>query len=220
MVAMMIQAMACNTSCYLAPTRLLRSSPAFSLPLLKLGTVGFVKARRLACPSVKAVSAPEDCNEEECAPTKEVGKISKEWVAEDNTRVSGTYPPLSRQQMRRWTGYVEKDTAGQTNIYSVEPTMYVAENEIGSDISTDDANQNTLAISFGLGSIIIAGATSVLVLVGNNSPEQQSQDFLYTGPSLSYYIQKFNVSVEVKPVVTAAPDLATPDVNVVVMAPP
>lgn len=28
----------------------------------------------------------------------------------------GTYPP----RKKGWTGYVEKDTAGQTNIYSVE----------------------------------------------------------------------------------------------------
>ena len=39
-----------------------------------------------------------------------------EWVAVDKTKVTGTFPP----RKRGWTGYVEKDTAGQTNIYSVE----------------------------------------------------------------------------------------------------
>lgn len=39
-----------------------------------------------------------------------------EWLAGEKTRVVGTYPP----RKRGWTGYVEKDTAGQTNIYSVE----------------------------------------------------------------------------------------------------
>lgn len=48
---------------------------------------------------------------------KQVGKVSMEWVAMDNTKVVGTFPP---RKPRGWTGYVEKDTAGQTNIYSVE----------------------------------------------------------------------------------------------------
>lgn len=39
-----------------------------------------------------------------------------EWLAGDKTKVSGTFPPRRRE----WSGYVEKDTAGQTNIYSVE----------------------------------------------------------------------------------------------------
>lgn len=39
-----------------------------------------------------------------------------EWLASEKTEVVGTFPP----KKRGWTGYVEKDTAGQTNIYSVE----------------------------------------------------------------------------------------------------
>lgn len=39
-----------------------------------------------------------------------------EWLAGEKTKVAGTFPPRNRG----WTGYVEKDTAGQTNIYSVE----------------------------------------------------------------------------------------------------
>lgn len=42
--------------------------------------------------------------------------MSVEWLAGEKTRVVGTFPPRTRG----WTGYVEKDTAGQTNIYSVE----------------------------------------------------------------------------------------------------
>lgn len=49
----------------------------------------------------------------------QVGKLSMEWKTEDNTKVTGTYPPITRTE-RKWTGYVEKDTAGQTNIYAVE----------------------------------------------------------------------------------------------------
>lgn len=39
-----------------------------------------------------------------------------EWLAGEKTKVVGTFPP----RKRGWTGYIEKDTAGQTNIYSVE----------------------------------------------------------------------------------------------------
>lgn len=50
---------------------------------------------------------------------KQVGKVSVEWLAGEKTKVVGTFPPRSR-----WSGYVEKDTAGQTNIYSVEVSSY------------------------------------------------------------------------------------------------
>ena len=39
-----------------------------------------------------------------------------EWLAGEKTKVVGTFPP----RKRGWTGYVEKDTAGQTNVYSIE----------------------------------------------------------------------------------------------------
>ncbi|KAL0380070.1 UNVERIFIED_CONTAM: protein MAINTENANCE OF PSII UNDER HIGH LIGHT 1 [Sesamum angustifolium] len=81
------------------------------------------------CVRVRAASEDaDDCNTEECAPDKEVGKVSVEWLAGEKTRVVGTFPPRNRG----WTGYVEKDTAGQTNIYSVEPAVYIAESAISS----------------------------------------------------------------------------------------
>jgi hypothetical protein len=46
----------------------------------------------------------------------QVGSLRAEWLAEERTQVVGTFPP----RKRGWTGLVEKDTAGQTNIYSVE----------------------------------------------------------------------------------------------------
>lgn len=46
----------------------------------------------------------------------QVGKVSMEWLAGEKTKVVGTFPPRKKE----WTGYVEKDTAGQTNIYAVE----------------------------------------------------------------------------------------------------
>lgn len=47
----------------------------------------------------------------------QVGTVSMEWLAGEKTKVVGTFPP---RKQRGWTGYVEKDTAGQTNVYSIE----------------------------------------------------------------------------------------------------
>lgn len=44
-----------------------------------------------------------------------------EWLAGEKTRVVGTFPP----RKKGWTGYIEKDTAGQTNIYSVEVSGFL-----------------------------------------------------------------------------------------------
>ncbi|KAL2898093.1 Protein MAINTENANCE OF PSII UNDER HIGH LIGHT 1 [Bienertia sinuspersici] len=142
----------------------------------------------------------EDCNDEECAPDKEVisgcydlavngvevGKVSVEWLAGEQTRVTGTFPP----KKKGWTGYVEKDTAGQTNIYSVEPTVYVAETAIssGASGSSSDGAENTSAIVAGLALISIAAASSILLQVGKNPSQTQT---VYSGPSLSYYVNKF-----------------------------
>ncbi|KAK6140497.1 hypothetical protein DH2020_025778 [Rehmannia glutinosa] len=141
------------------------------------------------CLRVKASSGDEDdCNTEECAPDKEVGKVSMEWVAGEKTKVVGTFPPRTRG----WTGYVEKDTAGQTNIYSVEPAVYIAESAISSGTagSPSDGSENTAAIVAGLALISVAAASSVLLQVGKNPPPVV-QTAEYSGPSLSYYINKF-----------------------------
>ncbi|WJX36620.1 hypothetical protein P8452_24479 [Trifolium repens] len=152
---------------------------------------------------VRASSDESDCNEEECAPDKEVGKVSMEWLAEEKTKVVGTYPPRGRKQ--GWTGYVEKDTAGQTNIYSIEPSIYVAESAISSGTagSSSDGAQNTAAIAGGLALIAIAAASSILLQVGKNTPPQV-QKVEYSGPSLSYYINEFKTQE-----ITQAPTTAT-----------
>ncbi|XP_054813835.1 protein MAINTENANCE OF PSII UNDER HIGH LIGHT 1 [Prosopis cineraria] len=138
--------------------------------------------------TVRASSDDDDCNEEECAPEKEVGKISVEWLAGDRTKVVGTFPP----KKRGWTGYVEKDTAGQTNIYSVEPAVYVAESAIssGSAGSSSDGSENTAALAAGLALVSVAAASSILLQVGKNTPAPV-QAVGYSGPSLGYYINKF-----------------------------
>uniref|UniRef100_A0A0D9YTN4 Proline-rich family protein n=1 Tax=Oryza glumipatula TaxID=40148 RepID=A0A0D9YTN4_9ORYZ len=135
--------------------------------------------------------AAEDCNEEECAPEKEVGSLSAEWLAEERTKVVGTFPP----KKKGWTGYVEKDTAGQTNIYSVEPTVYVAESAISSGAAgaAADGSENTAAIAGGLALVFVAGVSSILIQVGKNQPPPQAT--VYSGPPLSYYVAKFQPSL-------------------------
>ncbi|CAL0328800.1 unnamed protein product [Lupinus luteus] len=136
---------------------------------------------------VRASSDDDDCNDQECAPDKEVGKVSMEWLAGEKTKVVGTFPP----RKPGWTGYVEKDTAGQTNIYSVEPAVYVAESAISSGTagSSSDGAENTAAIAAGIALISVAAASSILLQVGKNPPPVQTLE--YSGPSLSYYIDKF-----------------------------
>ncbi|XP_044460775.1 protein MAINTENANCE OF PSII UNDER HIGH LIGHT 1 [Mangifera indica] len=145
--------------------------------------------RNLNLFAVRASSDDSDCNEEECAPDKEVGKVSMEWLASEKTEVVGTFPP----KKRGWTGYVEKDTAGQTNIYSVEPVVYVAESAIssGSAGSSADGSENTAAIAAGLALIFIAAASTVLLQVNKSAPPPPQQTADYNGPSLTYYINKF-----------------------------
>ncbi|RQO84356.1 hypothetical protein POPTR_001G032200v4 [Populus trichocarpa] len=116
--------------------------------------------RNLKLFTIRASSDDSDCNTEECAPEKEVGMVSLEWLAGEKTKVVGTFPPRARG----WTGYVEKDTAGQTDIYSVEPAVYVAESAISSFL---------------------------LLLVGKSPSDITTAEYNGPWPSLSYYINKF-----------------------------
>ncbi|CAK9316417.1 unnamed protein product [Citrullus colocynthis] len=152
--------------------------------------------------TVRASSEDSECNVDECAPDKEVGKISMEWLAGEKTKVVGTYPPTKKG----WTGYVEKDTAGQTNIYSVEPVVYVAESAISSGTagSSSEGAENTLAIAGGMALIAVAAASSILLQVGKKPPEVKTVE--YTGPSLSYYINKFNAREIVQQPVQSEPE--------------
>lgn len=151
---------------------------------------------------VNAVVAPEDCNEEDCAPEKEVGKVSMEWKAAESTKLLGTYPPSNK---KKWTGYVEKDTAGQTNIYAVEPTVYVSESAISSNTVGDSSSgsEQTLIVAGGLALGLLLGAALVLQGVNTSSPLSSSES--YSGPTLSYYIQKFTPAPTIIPDQPPAP---------------
>ncbi|KAF8693431.1 hypothetical protein HU200_038825 [Digitaria exilis] len=181
-------------------------------------------------PSPAPPQEDPDCNEVECAPDKEVrtasatgyfpfqlvfsfaylghqnrvaaamdemvGSLSAEWLAEERTRVVGTFPP----RKRGWTGLVAKDTAGQTNIYSVEPTVYVAESAISSGAAGTSAEgaENTAAIAGGLVLITVAAASSILIQVNKSQP-QVPPEAVYNGPPLSYYVAKFQPEVAPPP---------------------
>jgi hypothetical protein len=126
----------------------------------------------------------------------QVGKLSLKWEAEEKTQVIGTYPPVVAQNEKRWTGYVEKDTAGQTNIYAVEPTVYVAESAISTGSaggSVEDSN-NSLAVAVGFGLIAVVSASAILLQVGQKTPTLQDSS-IYSGPPLSYYVAKFSPTV-------------------------
>lgn len=177
---------------------------------LRRGRSGRREAPRLV---VKAVVTDQDCNEEDCAPEKEVGKVSMEWKAAETTKVMGTYPPITK---KKWTGYVEKDTAGQTNIYAVEPTVYVSDNVISSNTAGDSSSGSaqTLIVAGGLALGLLLAAALVLQGVNTSSPGALlSSSELYTGPNLSYYIQKFS------PAPTLVPEQPPPPVEAPSLAP-
>ena len=76
-------------------------------------------------------------------------------------------------------------------LWPFQPAVYVAESAIssGSAGSSSDGAENTLAIAAGLALISIAVASSILLQVGKNPPQVQTAE--YSGPSLTYYINKF-----------------------------
>ncbi|KAI4964890.1 hypothetical protein ZWY2020_057928 [Hordeum vulgare] len=112
--------MACPAQSMLSASScvLLRSSKPQQATIPRGGINGNSRFLTVSC---NASSSPDDseCNDVECAPEKEIGSLSVEWLAEERTKVVGTFPP----KKKGWTGLVEKDTAGQTNIYSIEPAV-------------------------------------------------------------------------------------------------
>ncbi|GMY19825.1 protein MAINTENANCE OF PSII UNDER HIGH LIGHT 1 [Fagus crenata] len=72
------------------------------------------------------------------------------------------------------------------------PTVYVGEGAISSGNAgkSADGAENTAAIATGLALISIAAASSILLQVDKKPPQVQTVE--YSGPSLTYYINKFN----------------------------
>ena len=72
-----------------------------------------------------------------------------------------------------------------------QPAVYVAESVIssGSSGTSSDGAENTAAIAGGLALISIAAASSILLQLDKKAPQAPSVE--YSGPPLSYYINKF-----------------------------
>lgn len=87
-----------------------------------------------------------------------------------------------------------------------QPAVYVAESAISSGTAgtSSDGAENTKAISAGIALISVAAASSILLQVGKNSPPP-IQTVEYSGPSLSYYINKLKPTEIVQVSVTEAP---------------
>ncbi|WCJ39190.1 Protein MAINTENANCE OF PSII UNDER HIGH LIGHT 1 [Euphorbia peplus] len=202
-MAIASQAMISANTCTFSSPRLFNKFQTLSRRNFKVFTVRASNA------------ADDDCNDEECAPDKEVGTVSMEWLAGEKTRVVGTFPP----RKRGWTGFVEKDTAGQNNIYSVEPAVYVSESVLSSGTagSSSDGAENTAGVAAFFALIAVAAASSILIQVGKNPVNVVQTTELYSGPSLSYYINKFKSPEIIEAAVPIATETA-PSVEVEVLS--
>lgn len=91
-------------------------------------------------------------------------------------------------------------------LISQQPAVYVAESAISSGAAgtSSDGAENTVAVVAGIGLIAVAAASSILLQVGKNSPPP-IQTVEYSGPSLSYYINKLKPAEIVQASVTEAP---------------
>ncbi|GAB4827755.1 hypothetical protein Ancab_034641 [Ancistrocladus abbreviatus] len=72
-----------------------------------------------------------------------------------------------------------------------EPAVYLAESAISSGVAgpSSEGSQKTAAIATSVALISVAAASLVLLQVGKTPPRMQTME--YSGPSLSYYINKF-----------------------------
>lgn len=90
--------------------------------------------------------------------------------------------PVSEKEFRQNLGYTEKDSAGQANIFAVEPQVYMQ----GSDENT--------ALVFGVTALGMAAAFGLGYTLVTNKIDQVDEDLTYlmeSGQTLSSYQNKF-----------------------------
>ena len=97
------------------------------------------------------------------------------------------------------------------NWHAFQPAVYVAESAISSGNAGTSAEgaENTAAIAAGLALVSIAAASSILLQVGRNTPPQV-QTLEYSGPSLSYYVNKFKPEERIEASVPLEPEKSIP----------
>ncbi|QDZ19536.1 hypothetical protein HOP50_03g20540 [Chloropicon primus] len=106
--------------------------------------------------------------------------------------------PVSEKEFRRNLGYTEKDSAGQANIFAVEPQVYLQKDE------------NT-ALVFGVTAVGLAAAFGLGYTLINNQLSQVDEDLTYlneSGATLSSYKTKFAPPPPPPPVVKAVSEPA------------
>lgn len=101
----------------------------------------------------------------------------------------------------------------------MQPAVYIAESAFssGSAGSSSDGSGSAVTVSAGIAAISVAAASLVLLLVGKNPPQMQTT-VDYSGPSLSYYINKFKSAELVQASVPTEPE-ASPPVQPEISAP-
>lgn len=101
----------------------------------------------------------------------------------------------------------------------MQPAVYIAENAFssGSAGSSSDGSGSAVTVSAGIAAVSVAAASLVLLLVGKNPPQMQTT-VDYSGPSLSYYINKFKSAELVQASVPTEPE-ASPPVQPEISAP-
>lgn len=91
----------------------------------------------------------------------------------------------------------------------MQPAVYVAESAFSSGSAGSSSEGSTVAVTAGIAAVSVAAASLVLFLVGKNPP-QMPTTVNYSGPSLSYYINKFKSAELVQASVPTEPEASPP----------
>lgn len=113
--------------------------------------------------------------------------------------------------IRKWWPFISEYNFHLNHV--VQPAVYIAETAISSGAAgtSSEGAKNTVAIAAGLALVSIAAASTILVQLGKNTPIQTSD---YSGPPLSYYINKFQPSNTVEASVPSEPQSVTVEASV------
>eukprot|EP00243_Klebsormidium_subtile_P003705 TRINITY_DN17298_c0_g1_i1.p1 TRINITY_DN17298_c0_g1~~TRINITY_DN17298_c0_g1_i1.p1 ORF type:complete len:211 (+),score=12.19 TRINITY_DN17298_c0_g1_i1:141-773(+) len=113
---------------------------------------------------------------------------------------------------RKW-GYTEFDSAGQKNIYAVEPKIYVADNVFSTGKKGTEGQGNSTLVFVGIGVAVAVGAVASLNLLGNAPTVAPSAAISSVAgidvPPLSFYIEKFSQKPSLESASLPAPEVSS-----------